>query len=50
MRADIPLLLAADAIYILLGWKESRGALLEKYIAEELGMTIIYETEEERYA
>lgn len=44
MKEDIPLLLACDAIYLLPDWGESKGARLEKIIAEELGMELIYET------
>lgn len=41
MRRDIPHLLACDAIYLLETWKDSKGARLEKHIAEELGMLIV---------
>jgi hypothetical protein len=41
MKRDIPHLLACDAIYLLPTWKESKGARLEKHIAEELGMIIL---------
>lgn len=41
MKRDIPHLLACDAIYLLPNWKESKGARLEKHIAEELGMLIL---------
>lgn len=42
MKEDIPLLLVCDAIYLLPDWNESKGARLEKHIAEELGMNLIY--------
>ena len=41
MRASIRLLSRADAIYLLRGWRQSRGAVLEHQIAVALGMTII---------
>lgn len=44
MKEDIPLLLACDAIYLLPDWADSKGARLEKIIAEELGMTLIFES------
>lgn len=42
MRRDIPHLLSCEAIYLLPNWQDSKGARLEKHIAEELGMQIIY--------
>lgn len=41
MRASIRLLLKADAIYMIRGWKSSKGAKLERIIAQALGMEII---------
>lgn len=41
MRASIRLLSRADAIYLLRGWRQSKGAILEHSIAVALGMTII---------
>ena len=40
MRRDIPDLLACDGIALLPGWENSRGARLEVYIADALGMPI----------
>src|SRR5438105_1907316 len=37
LRADILGLVGCDAIYLMRGWKESRGARLEAMIALELG-------------
>lgn len=45
MRRDIPVLLSCDAIYLLPDWADSRGARLEKHIAEEIGMLLVYESE-----
>lgn len=41
MQHLIPILMACDAIYLLENWKESKGARLEKHIAQELGMLIV---------
>lgn len=38
MRADIAQLVTCDALAHLAGWEQSRGASLEHYIAERLGM------------
>jgi hypothetical protein len=43
MREGIRLLVGCDAIYLLEGYEHSRGAKLEKLIAEKLGMYIWYE-------
>lgn len=44
MRKDLTLLLKCDTIYMLEGWEVSEGASLEHYIANKLGLKIIYET------
>ena len=44
MKRDIPVLLGCDAIYLLPDWHDSKGARLEKHLAEELGMLVIYES------
>lgn len=41
MRADIAQLVTCDAIALLPGWGNSRGARLEHYIANALDMTIL---------
>jgi hypothetical protein len=41
MRADIRELVTCDAIYCLDGWWNSRGARLERKIAEGLGLEVI---------
>lgn len=40
MRADIKMLLDCDAIYMLVGWADSRGAIIEKQLAQNLGMKV----------
>lgn len=40
MKKTIPLLLTCDKIYMLKGWKQSRGAKLEHFIALKLGIRI----------
>ena len=41
MRADIAQLVTCEAIYMLPGWFNSRGAKLERHIAEQLSMQIL---------
>lgn len=41
LRRDIAALVKCDAIYMLPGWKESKGARLEHHIASELGMKVM---------
>ena len=43
---DIADLLHCNAIYMLQGWQESKGARIEHYIATELGLHIMYEVEQ----
>ena len=47
MRRDLPQLCTCDTIVLLRGWEFSKGARLEKHVADELGMTVIqwYELE-----
>jgi hypothetical protein len=42
---DIILLIGCDAIFLLKDWKYSKGATLEKNIAELIGKNVIYEEE-----
>lgn len=41
MRSSIKLLMKADAIYMIRGWKKSKGAVLEHTIARALGMEVV---------
>lgn len=41
MRKDIAALVTCDAIVLLPGWANSKGATLEHHIADRLGMGII---------
>lgn len=41
MRKDISQLMTCNRIVLLAGWWNSRGARLERHIAEQLGMEII---------
>ena len=43
MRFDIRALTFCDCIYMLNGWQDSKGARLEKLIAEAIGLIILYE-------
>lgn len=43
IREDVKALVDCDAVYMLKGWRHSKGARLEHYIAKKLGLTIIYE-------
>lgn len=43
MIADIKILLECDSILMMRGWENSKGANLEKHIAEVLNLKIIYE-------
>jgi hypothetical protein len=41
MRADIKQLVDCDGVYMLEGWRKSKGASLEWYIAVQLGMKVL---------
>lgn len=43
MRFDLYLLLGCDAIYMLKGWEQSRGAFCEFHVAVLCGMRVMYE-------
>lgn len=42
LRADITELVKCSRIALMPGWQKSRGACLEAYIAQALGMEMIY--------
>ncbi len=43
MREGIKALMECDTIYLLKGWHRSKGAIIEKKIADELGYAVFYE-------
>lgn len=47
LRRDIAQLVTCDAIALLPNWTDSRGAKLEKHIAQELGMRVIFVHQEQ---
>ncbi len=46
MKEDIKALCDCDIIYMLNNWAESKGAIIEKEIANHLGMKVVYESEQ----
>lgn len=44
MKEDLSALLYCDAVYMLDGWKDSKGARLEHGVAAELGLEVFYES------
>tara|TARA_Y100001970_G_C13702776_1_gene588005 strand:+ start:127 stop:471 length:345 start_codon:yes stop_codon:yes gene_type:complete len=43
MKRDVDALFECDAVFMLLGWERSEGALIEHRLATMLGMTILYQ-------
>ena len=43
MKEDIPIMLECDGIFMLSNYHGSRGARLELYVAEALGMEVMHE-------
>jgi len=43
MRKSITLMMECDAIYMLEGWDQSKGAIMEHFLAEELEMPIFFQ-------
>lgn len=41
MRVDLAALLTCDVIVLLRGWQQSRGAQLEKTVAEAIGLMVV---------
>ena len=48
MRADLRMLLGCDGIYLLRDWMSSRGACLERRVAELCGMELIDEFRDDK--
>lgn len=46
MVKDIEILLGCEAIYMLNNWEQSKGARVEKNIAEEMGFKVMYQSKE----
>lgn len=46
MKNDIKHLLDCGAVYMLMGWENSKGASLEHHIASELGLELYYEEDD----
>jgi nucleoside 2-deoxyribosyltransferase len=46
MREDLKYLLKCDSVYMLIGWKKSRGARIEHFLAKILEMKIVYQESE----
>lgn len=45
IRRDLAAIMTCQAIYMLDGWENSKGARAEKALAEWLGLEVLYETE-----
>lgn len=41
MRKDLPLVMDCDAVAVLPGWRQSKGARLEVHVAQECGLQIL---------
>jgi hypothetical protein len=50
MRADIRALMTANAILMLPGWEKSRGAIIEFWLATELGMRVFFSIDDIKIA
>ncbi len=45
MKEDVKAICDCDAIFMLLNWQESKGAVIEHRIAFELGLKVMYQVE-----
>lgn len=45
MRVDLKVLMDCDGVYFMENWMESEGARIEHFLAEKLGMKMMYERE-----
>jgi len=43
MKADLVEMFKCDSIYLLENWRDSKGAVLEWFVAKELKMKVYYE-------
>lgn len=43
MATALAMLVQADAVYFLRGWRDSKGAVIERKVADSLGMLITFE-------
>ena len=43
LEGDLEMLSRCDLIYMLKGWEESAGAVMEHALAKDMGMVIIYD-------
>lgn len=43
MREDLKKLVQCDSVFMLKGWRKSKGAKIEHYIAKKLAMNITYQ-------
>jgi len=50
LRRSLRMLLDCDEVVLLPGWEQSRGARLEREVAEALGMTVTNWEQSERWA
>ena len=48
MRESIKALATTDKIYMLKGWEDSKGAKLERVIAQGLDIPILYEEDKKQ--
>ena len=49
MRESVKLLADADIIYMMPGWRESRGCILERYLAMRLNIPVMYDEKVNEY-